>query len=327
MKNFAYRRPGNVSEAISAGSAAGVTFIAGGTDVLPLLKEDLIAPDTLVTLDSLTELQGVSVVGSGPSQGSLRIGALTTLAEIAAHPYIREHYAVLAEAAGLAASPQLRNMGTIGGNLGQQNRCWYYRSEVPCLLKGGDTCPARSGDNRFHAIFSDTACVAVHPSDPAPALVALDAVVELRGPKGDRAMPVADLLRAPDKQHPTHNVLQPGELITAVLLPAPHAGDVSTYHKAMDRAVWAFALVSAAVRLRISGGKVIDARIVLGGVAATPYRASSAEALLVEKTLTPELVAKAAAAAVEGAKPLAHNGYKVDLVRGVLTSTLSRLLS
>ena len=217
-------------------------------------------------------------------------------------------------------------MATIGGNLLQRPRCWYYRSSlVHCWLKGGTECQARDGENQHHAIFGESPCVATHPSDPAAALIALGATVRLRGRSGERALAVGDLFAEPTDARRTETVIEPDELLLNVSLPAPSGGARSTYLKAMDRKVWAFALVGVAAMLRLDGHKVAEARIVLSGVAPVPWRARAAEQVLTGQDVTPELLACAAETALEGARPLEHNGYKVPLAQNLVRRALTDL--
>jgi xanthine dehydrogenase YagS FAD-binding subunit len=246
--------------------------IAGGTDLLTMMKADIAAPTTLIDIKRIPDMSGVRFTeGAG-----LTLGGLTTLAEIETNDAIRRHYPILAEAASLAATPQLRNMATLGGNLLQRPRCWYFRSRhFHCWLKGGDQCQAREGENQFHALFGDSPCCAAHPSDIAPVLVALDAEVHLRGREGARTLPIADFFQLPDEGRRTETVARPDELITAVRIPPMPESTRGTYIKAMDRKVWAFALASVAAVLTFDGPRIVDARLVLGGVAPIPWRPAS----------------------------------------------------
>ncbi|HMQ32449.1 MAG TPA: FAD binding domain-containing protein, partial [Chloroflexaceae bacterium] len=283
MRAFDYTSAGTVEEALARLGQAGdgaARPLAGGTDLLTLMKADLVAPGELINIKQVADLpRGISA-----GAGGLAIGALTTLSAIERDPLVRRDYPALAEAAGLAATPQLRNMATIGGNLLQRPRCWYFRSpDVRCWLQGGDECQARDGENQLHALFDVSPCVAVHPSDLATALVALDAAVRLRGPGGERALPLAELLAPPTDERRTETTLAADELVLSVELPARPEGARGTYLKAMDRKVWAFALVGVAAVLRMGGPggrRVEEARLVLGGVAPVPWRAAAAEAVL-----------------------------------------------
>ncbi|MBA2557297.1 MAG: xanthine dehydrogenase family protein subunit M, partial [Chloroflexi bacterium] len=278
MKPFEYLRPESVNDAIGVlGEGADrARVLAGGTDLLTLMKGGLSSPERLVDIKRLPDLD--DAIESHP-EGGLRIGALATLARIEDHPLLRDEYRALSQAAGLAATPQLRNMATIGGNLLQRPRCWYFRSShVDCWLKGGESCPAREGENQFHALFDESPCVAVHPSDPATALLALDAQVAVTGSEGERVVPLDAFFQLPTEDRRIETTLGPGEVVTSVNLP-PASGNRSVYLKAMDRKVWAFALVGIGVRLTVENGLIADARLALGGVAPIPWRAQRAEAM------------------------------------------------
>ena len=317
MKPFAYSNPATLDAALGAiGPAARP--LAGGTDLLTLVKADLFAPERLVNVKALLP-RGIEAKPEG-----LEIGALTTLAEIEQHPVVREGYSALAEAASLAASPQIRNLATVGGNLLQRPRCWYFRnSRIDCWLKGGDDCPARDGENRNHAILNGGPCYAVHPSDIVPALMAFDAAVRIVGPGGERWMELDDFMTAPTDDRRTETMLAPDELITAVRLPPHPEPTRSVYRKAMDRKTWAFALAGVACALRLAGRKVAHARIVLSGVAPVPLRAEAAERELLGREATPDRFAAAAEAALQDAQPLRHNGYKVPLTKALVRQALT----
>jgi xanthine dehydrogenase YagS FAD-binding subunit len=324
VRPFAYVRPTSLDDAVaSLGEADSLTpngtrALAGGTDLLPLMKADLIAPERLVDIKRLAELgDQIEEMPDG-----LRLGALTTLDQIEQSAVIQERYAALAEAAALAATPQLRNMATIGGNLLQRPRCWYFRHpHVACWLKGGDSCPAREGENQLHTLFDVSPCVAAHPSDPATALLALDASVRLRGRTSERELPLADFLAPPTEERRTETVIAGDELLISVHIPSDTASR-STYLKAMERKAWAFALVGVAVSVRMEGSRFARSRVVLGGVAPVPWRAEAAERVLTGAVASDEVIARAAAAALEGAQPLTQNGYKVPLVEALVRRAL-----
>jgi xanthine dehydrogenase YagS FAD-binding subunit len=319
MRRFSHITPTSVAQTITLLDAT-TRPIAGGTDLIPLMEDRLRLPTTVVSLRTLPDLRGIAA-----TDGGLRIGALSTLADLHRSDLVTAPaYAALAQAAMSAASPQLRNVATIGGNLLQDVRCWYYRGPHDCWLKGGETCPARAGENQYHAIFEQSPCAAVQASDPATALVALDATVTIMGSAGERSLLVAELLAPPQDGRRQLHTLAPDELITALALPA-RDGWRSTYRKAMERATWAFALAGIAVAALVQNGVVADVRIVLGGVANTPLRATAAEDLLRGQPLSADLAQQAANLAVETATPLAKNGYKVDLVRGMLAEALASL--
>jgi xanthine dehydrogenase YagS FAD-binding subunit len=287
-------------------------LIAGGTDLLPLLKDNLVTVDRLIDIKPARALRHLSF----EADGSLRIGALTTLAEIERSAELAERLPILAQSVADAATSQLRAMATVGGNLLQRSRCWYFRGPFDCWLKGGETCYVRNGENKYAAIFEQGPCRSAHPSDLAPALVALDATVTLENASGARTLLVADLLAPPTTNERIEYRLRPGELLTEIRIPAQSQNAHGVYLKAMDRRAWAFALASAAAQLTLEdSGKVTNARLVLGGVANVPWRVTAAEALLEGQPLTPALAAQAAELAVQGASPLAHNQYKVQLAR------------
>jgi xanthine dehydrogenase YagS FAD-binding subunit len=259
------------------------------------------------------------------TDGGLRIGALTTISDIAASDEVARSFPGLAQAARDVASPQLRNQGTLGGNLCQRPRCWYFRGEFHCAKKGGDTCYAIEGENRYHAIFGGDPCYIVHPSDTAPMLVALGASVKVAGQGEERTVALEDFFVLPDEELYKENVLQPGEMVTEISVPPPASGLVSSYRKVRERGSWDFALASVALALRMSGGRVEEARVVLGGVAPKPWRSPAAEAALAGKQLDTATAQAAAEAAVAGAEPLEQNGYKVLLVKGVVEESLLAL--
>jgi xanthine dehydrogenase YagS FAD-binding subunit len=323
MRAFEYATAASVDDAIQAlGRDANdsIRLLAGGTDLLTLMKADIIVPEQLIDIKRASEL----TAGIEETADGLTIGALTSLSDIETHPLVAERYPALAEAAAIAATPQLRNMATVGGNLLQRSRCWYFRSShFTCWLKGGDECYARGGQNREHALFSDGPCVSAHPSDLATALVALDASVRVRGASGERAIPITEFFAQPTDERRTETTLGHDELILAVQLPATTM--TSTYFKAMDRKVWAFALAGVAAALRLEGGTIADARIVLGGVAPIPWRAEEAERVLVGSAPSPTLFERVAEQAVAGAEPLEHNGYKLPLTRALVKRALTAL--
>jgi xanthine dehydrogenase YagS FAD-binding subunit len=273
----------------------------------------------VVALSGLQELSGIHVT----RDGGLRIGALASLAEIAAHPLVAERYRALAQAAASVASPQLRNQGTLGGNLCQRPRCWYFRGNFHCLRKGGTTCYAVDGEHQNHCILGGQGCYIVHPSDTAPALVALGAQVHLASLRGSRLLHLESFFVTPDQDMQHENVLADAELLTEVLLPP--ADQQSTYRKVRARWAWDFALAGVAVAVEITDRHVERARLVLSGVAPIPWRAIEAEKLLTGSPLDDATIARAAAASVAGARPLTYNGYKVELVRGLVEETLQAL--
>jgi xanthine dehydrogenase YagS FAD-binding subunit len=319
MHNFEHASPHTLDE-VFALLAPGAALIAGGTDLVARMQEGLARPERVIDLKRVAGLDAIDLTTNG-----LALGALARIADIAGQAEIGARWPALAQACQAAASPPLRNMGTLGGNLLQASRCAYYRGPFECLLKGGPRCFARDGENREHALFgyADDGCVHVAPSDPAVALAALDARVTLRAAGGERACRVADLYHVPTAADPRSHTVAPSDVLVAVHVPATAARSV--YLKAMDRAAWTFALASVAIALEIEGDVVARPRVVLGGVAALPWRAEAAEAALAGQRLDDATIARAAQAATEGARPLAHNHYKVPLVQGLVRQALRAL--
>ena len=320
LPNFAYIRARSKQEALDNLVSGGAHVHAGGTDLLGCARDEVFEVEKLVSISRLEELKGIARSGDG----GLRIGALTTISEIAQSTLVREGYPGLAQAAGDVASPQLRNQGTLGGNLCQRPRCWYFRGDFHCAKKGGDLCYAVEGENRYHAIFGGDPCYIVHPSDTAPMLVALGAEVRISGAAGDRTLPLEDFFVLPDQDLTSENVLDPGELVTEVLLPKS-AGIKSSYRKIRERGAWDFALVSVALAVRMNGPTVAEASVVLGGVAPIPWRSEAAERALIGKELSSSVVADVATASVDGAQPLEQNAYKVLLAKGAMVESLLAL--
>lgn len=321
LQKFSYRRVSTVAEAVAAASAPGSQLIAGGTDLVGSLRSGTMSAKTVVSLKGVKELKGIAA----RQGGGLRIGALTTLTEIAEDARVLKNYPVLAQAAAAAASPQLRNQGTLGGNLCQRPRCWYFRGDFHCRRKGGEDCFAEAGQNRLHAILGAEGCYMVHPSDTAPALVSLDARVVIAGKQGRRTIPLSSFFVLPAKSLVKENVLAPGEVVVEVLLDPQPAGARSAYRKVRERGAFDFALVGAAITLRLADGKAQSARIVLSGVAATPWRCEAAEKVLLGKPVTPESVAQVSEAALKGAAAIGDNDYKIPMARGVIEETLLKL--
>lgn len=325
MKSFTNANARDLSQAVSLSAAAHranrtVSFAGGGSDLLALVKDRIVTPDVIVNLKTVNGLDRVATARDG-----VTIGALVTLDALSRHAVVRRDHAVLAEAAGSVATPQIRNVGTIGGNVCQRPWCWYFRNGFPCLKNGGTTCFSANGENQLHAIFGGGPSYIVHPSDTAPALVALDATFRIVGPAGERRVPAADFFVLPREDAKRENVLAPDEVLASIHVPPVRRGARSTYHKILDREAWTHAVVSAAIVLELEGGVCRGARIVLGGVAPVPWRVPDAERILVGQRITPELAAKAGEAAVAGARPLAKNGYKVPLTRNLVRRTLVEL--
>jgi len=325
MKAFTNANPRDLTHAVTilrdarqSGKSAAIA--GGGSDLLGLMKERLVAPDVLVNLKAIKGLDQVK-----PQNGPFVVGGLITLDALANHAIVRREYQVLAEAADSVGTPQIRNVGTLAGNICQRPWCWYYRNGFKCLKNGGTTCYSVSGENEFHAIFGGGPSYIVHPSDTAPALVALDATFRIAGPSGERSVAAADFFTLPTVDASRENVLRDGEMLTDIVLPRRGAGVRSTYHKVLDREAWTHAVVSAAVVLDMDKDICRSARIVLGGVAPIPWRLPEVEKLLAGQRVTPALAAKAGAAAVAGAKPLAKNGYKVPMTQAMVRRTIERL--
>jgi xanthine dehydrogenase YagS FAD-binding subunit len=320
MRAFTYERAADLSAASAASAEPGTAVIAGGTNLLDLMKLRIAQPSRLVDLRDLP-LRGVEAT----EQGGLSIGALTTNSQCADELRIRRDYPVLARALLAGASGQLRNKASTGGNLLQRTRCpYFYDVAQPCNKRApGTGCAAIGGHTRMHAILGYSEhCIATHPSDMAVALAALEAEVHTWSGEGaGRVIPIAELHRLPGDRPDLDTVLEPGEIITAVVLPAPIGGR-QAYRKVRDRASYAFALVSLASVLRIEAGRVAEARLVLGGVAHRPWRAVAAEALLVGEAATPEQFARAAEAAVSGAQGLGDNDFKIDMARRLVAAAL-----
>jgi len=332
MKTFANRNARTLAEAVQLAQAArragqSVSFAGGGTDLLQLVKDRIPnrpgsgAPDVLVNLKTIPGMDGI---GAGAGNG-LTVGGLVSLSAAAADARIRQRFTAVAEAAQSVGTPQIRNVGTVAGNLVQRPWCWYYRNGFPCYKAGGDRCFSAAGENQLHAIFGGGPSYIVHPSDLAPALVAMNASFRVVGPGGERTMPAADFFVLPRVDVEHENVLADDEVLASVEMPAPAPGTRSTYHKVMDREAWTHATASAAVVLEMDGDVCRGARIVLGGVAPVPWRVPEAERILVGRRITPELARRAANTAVADARPLAKNAYKVPLTRGVIERTLVAL--
>jgi xanthine dehydrogenase YagS FAD-binding subunit len=300
---------------------AGSVLKAGGIDLVDHLKEHLVEPPRVVDLKTIPGLDRITV----ENDGSLRIGTLATLAKVAAHPTIRKTHPALARACAEAASPQVRNVATIGGNVLQRPRCWYYRLEsYKCVKKGGDVCFAVAGENRYHVLFGGGPAYPPHPSNAAVPLVAYGASFVLDGPKGPRTVPAAEFFVLPAKDPTRENDLQPGEVLLEIRVPATK-GWRSSYQEVRERAAFDWPLVAAAIGVKVEGGVVRDARVVLGQVATIPWRSAAAEKALVGKPLGAASAEAAGKAAVEGAEPMSDNGYKVDLVTTLVRRTVASL--
>lgn len=319
MFPFTFSRATDEKSALAAGRS-GARYIAGGTTLVDLMRETVERPDAVVDINALP-YRNIDLVG-----GTLRIGSLVRMSELAADARVRHEFPVIAQALELSASPQLRNMASIGGNLMQRPRCLYFRDvSANCNRRApGTGCSALGGVNRTHAILGTSdQCVAAHPSDLAVALVALDAVVLARDSTGDRQLPIARFFRVPGNSPAREHELRPGELIVGIDVPTGPVARRSGYLKVRDRQSYEFALTSAAVALDLSGGVVRAARVAVGGVATVPWRLPAVEQAVVGHTATPQLWHAAAARAADGAKPLADNDFKVELVKRVVERQLN----
>ena len=327
MKAFTNTNARDLQHAVSLSAQARrdgrqAFFAGGGSDLLQLAKDHIVSPDLLVNLKTVSGLDRVT-----PRNGGVVIGGLINLDGLSRHQTIRQRYAVLAEAAESVATPQIRNVGTLAGNVCQRPWCWYFRNGFPCLKNGGTTCFSVVGENQFHAIFGGGPSYIVHPSDTATALMALDATFRIVGPAGERVIPAAEFFVLPLANAARENVLAADEVLASVELPAARAATRSTYHKILDREAWTHAVVSAAIVLTLEGGVCRDARVVLGGVAPIPWRLPEVERLLTGQRITAQLAEQAGAASVVGARPLQKNAYKVPLVKGVVRRTLMDLIA
>jgi xanthine dehydrogenase YagS FAD-binding subunit len=322
MNRFELARATSPSQARElVAEKAGSVLKAGGIDVIDHLKEHLLEPPRVVDIRTIPGLDRIGV----EADGSLRIGTLATLAKVAAHAGVRKTHPALARACGEAASPQVRNVATIGGNVLQRPRCWYYRLEsYNCVKKGGDVCFAVAGENRYNVIFGGGPAFPPHPSNAAVPLVAYGASFVLDGPKGPRTVPAGDFFVLPAKDPTRENVLQAGEVLLEIRVPATK-GWKSAYYEVRERAAFDWPLVATAIAVKVEGGIVRDARVVLGQVATIPWRAAAAEKALVGQTLGAASAEAAGKAAVEGAEPMSDNGYKVDLVTTLVRRTVASL--
>ena len=323
LRPFEYLQPQSLEEAASLLSVDGAYALAGGSDLLSEMKERVVSPAALVSLAGVEELRAVEVTPEG-----VRIGAMVSLAALAGNTELQQRYPVLTEAAGGIATPQIRNVGTLGGNLCQRPRCFYYRSPLTlCLKKGGDSCLALAGNSKYLSILGGERCYIVHPSDMAVALVALDAQVVLAGPAGRRTMSLQEFFIGPSVNLTSENVLQTGEVVASVSVRSSPEDTRSVYLKAREREAGDFALVSVAAALAVTDGRVSWCRVSLGGVAPYPYRAQEAEECLIGIAVANADAAEAGRRAVAGATPLRGNGYKVDLAANLIKQAISRLLS
>jgi len=321
LPSFSLVRPTSLKDAIDTLADGTARVQSGGTDLLGCLRDGVFTTDTVVSLSMISELQSIGTA----SDGGLKLGGLVTIAEIAASPDIADRYTALSDAAKVVASPQLRNQATLAGNLCQKPRCWYYRGDFHCLRKGGDKCFAYDGENQYHCIFGGDMCYIVHPSDTAHALAALSAVCRISGPSSSRSVAV-EKLHVPPAEDPTREtVLESGEIVTEIVLPAPPPGLRSSYRKVRTRASWDFALAGVALAVQFDGDTVASANVFLSGAAPVPWRSTAVEAAITGKTLDAAAIAAASEAVVEGAEPLAGNAYKIPMFKGLIAEELEKM--
>jgi xanthine dehydrogenase YagS FAD-binding subunit len=319
MNRFAVIAPADLAGANRLLANRDHAALAGGVDLLDLLKQNIVAPATLVNLKGVPGLDAIE-----PDAGGLKIGALVKLRALAANPLVREKYPALADSAGQAATPQIRNLATVGGNLLQRPRCWYFRNpDVNCLKKGGDRCYAVGGLNRYHAILGGGPSFIVHPSNLAPAMIAHGARLTLVGQAGARTVELEQFFTLPTVDPARENVLAAGEVMTEIILPAPPAGARSIYLEAREKQSFDWPLVSVAVV--VDHARVVrSARIVMGAVAPIPWRVPHAEQMLAGARVNRELAIRVADAALAGAAPLAENGYKVPIAKVLVRRAIMR---
>jgi len=318
MPVFELFQPATVDDTLALLDTYGndAWVLAGGLDTFDWFKDRNKRRKVVVDLSGVDGLRGIKKA----ADGGIEIGASTTLTEVANSPLVKENYRLLSQAAALVASPQIRNQGTLGGNVSQDTRCWYYRSGWTCYRAGGNICYADTPTaiNREHAIFDANRCVAVNPSDTAPALIALDAQMVIRSSDGERVVNAQDYFIGPSTDIMRMTVLQPGDLLTAIRIPAAWAGAEFYFEKIRERQVWDFPLVNIAAALKVSNGTIGASRFVVNAVAARPMRLTAVEDAVAGKPRNEETAAMAGALAVQGARPLAHNGYKIPLVRNLV---------
>jgi xanthine dehydrogenase YagS FAD-binding subunit len=328
MKGFEYYKVTTVAQVISLLTRHGerAALLAGGSDILSMMKDRVEGPK-LHLPQHLIDIKGIKALNYIKEQKTgLQIGATTTLNDIASSSLVSGKYPLLAWAASQVAVPQIRNVGTLGGNLCQRPRCWYFRGRLfkDCLRKGGGNCYAQSGENQYHAIFGADVCAMVCPSDTASALTALNARVEIATTKGNRFIPLEQFFMRPEKNILKETVLGPAEMVLAVEIPGPPEGFKGTYVKLKERQAFDFATASVAVGMTLEGNLVSNSRIILGGVASFPFRAANAEAALKGKKIQ-DAIGGASKAAVEGAQALSNNAYKVKAVKGLIEQALASL--
>jgi xanthine dehydrogenase YagS FAD-binding subunit len=323
MQTFKYVQPKSLSDAAGISQKDGDTaaLFAGGTDVLGLIKNDIISPSIVINLKSIPGLDKIEYSdGAG-----LKIGALTTVNEIAEHPDIMKKFTVLYEAAKEVASPQLRNVGTIGGNICQRPRCWYFREDFDCIRKGGDICYAIGGENKYHCVVGGGPCYIVHPSDIAVALVALNAEFTITNGKDFNKVPANKFFVLPGQNSLQENILKPGEILTEIFIPELPSSVGSSYIKFTERNVWDFAIVSVAAVVNKSGNKINSGKIVFGGVAPIPWIDEDLNSMLNGMELSDKSIEAAAGNMLMDAEPMEKNNYKIPLARNLVKKLLKDL--
>jgi xanthine dehydrogenase YagS FAD-binding subunit len=322
MPAFELFQPANVNEAVALLDREGqdAWVLAGGLDSFDWLKDRIKRPKSVVDLSQIKDLAGIREVNGG-----LEIGAMTTLTEVVRHPVVKEKFSILSTGAEAAASPQIRNQGTIGGNVSQDTRCWYYRGGWKCYRAGGNVCFADTpaAINREHAILGADRCVAVNPSDSAPALIVLEAQFVIRNSKGERVVNAEDYFVGPEIDITRMNVLQPGDLLTAIRIPSTWAGSQFYFEKVRDRQVWDFPLLNVASAMVVNGGNIERIRIAINAAAARPLRLTAVEDAVRGKPRNAATGEMGGKLAVQGAEPLRYNGYKIPLMRNLVKRAIS----
>ncbi len=324
MKPFVLHQPRDIKE------ASALTFkkpwhqavlFAGGTDVLGLLKDGIEAPQEVVNLKNIPGMDEIKF----SEKDGLRIGALVKIAEIAEHPEINKHFSALAIAAKETASPQLRNIGTVGGNLCQRPRCWYFRGDFDCLRKGGDTCFAVDGENKYHCVIGGGPCFIVHPSDLSVALLALDAEITISWKNGSKKVPIGEFFVLPEENLFRENILKPGEIVTEIFVPFQGDSWKSGYIKFKERDVWDFAVVSVAASLKIKDSKIVDGKVAFGGVAPKPWEEKTVNEMLKGLSVTEAQLETLKKQVLKNADPMEQNGFKIPLTRNLFKRLVLQL--
>jgi xanthine dehydrogenase YagS FAD-binding subunit len=320
MNNFKYLQPKSLHDAgnLMLQNKNNALLFAGGTDALGLIKNNIVVPGNLVNLKLIKDLEGIKY-----TQGKeIRIGALEKIVDIADNPVIKEKFSVLAQAAKQIASPQFRNIATVGGNLCQRPRCFYFRGDFHCIRKGGEICYAEAGNNKFHCILGGGPCYIIHPSDLAVALLSLDAKLSVYSGGKSKIIPVKDFFVLPKVDHTVENILKPGEILESVIIPEPEAGSRSIYIKFMERGAWDFAVVSIAAVIKKSGNSISKGSVAFGGVAPVPWQIDGLNKNLPGLSVDEDKIASFSKNYFSDAAPLEMNGYKIPLVRNLLKRIL-----